>query len=65
MQSVIKTANFFNWFVNLGGETSKANYEVIIQSVNKIPLQTSSLKTRSQEIKQKYNHNFQYKNERH
>lgn len=65
MQSIVKKNNFFNWFVNLGGETSKANYEVIIQSVNKIPLQTSSLKSRSQEIKEKYNHNFQSKNERY
>lgn len=59
-----KTLKFFNWFTsNGGGFTSENSIANIHQIVNYIPLQiSSSLKSRSQEIKQKHNHCFNFKN---
>jgi hypothetical protein len=49
---------FFYWFINLGGDTARANFKEVHDNVNSISLQFSTLKNRAAEIKEKYNYKF-------
>ncbi len=49
---------FFYWFINLGGDTARANFKEVHDNVNAISLQFSTLKNRAAEIKEKYNYKF-------
>ncbi len=62
MDANLNSHNFYNWFLNIGGEVSKLNYEKIGSSLNRIPLLHANLKTKPKEIKDKYNHKFVHKN---
>lgn len=62
MQANIKSLNFYNWFSNIGGELSNFKVDIVDSSVNKIPLIHANLKSRSSEIKEKYNYKFLYIN---
>jgi len=59
------TGNFFDWFSQLGGELSRFDYEALNKPVSKVSPQESSLKGKAKEIKEKYNHNFQFRNDRY
>lgn len=58
MQANINSHNFYNWFICIGGELSNFREDLVESSVNRIPLQHDNLRTKSQEIKDKYNHKF-------
>lgn len=57
-----KLNEFYIWFTGLGGEVKLLNVEAIISTVNEPQFLVSTLKNRASEIKEKYNHKFNFKN---
>jgi len=58
MDANLNSLNFYNWFLNIGGEMSNIKVDIVESSVNRIPLIHANLKSRASEIKEKYNHKF-------
>jgi len=58
-----KANQFYIWFTSLGGEVKLLNVENIVATVNEPQFLVSTLKTRAKEIKEKYNHKFNFKNQ--
>ena len=54
MPENINSHNFYNWFLSVGGELS--NFSAVI--LEKTPRKHANLKSKSKEIKEKYNHKF-------
>lgn len=50
----LNSHNFYSWFLSAGGEL----YNFSSQIVEKTPVKRANLKSKSQEIKDKYNHKF-------
>lgn len=59
-KEVIKANNFFDWFQNLGGNLVEFNAENVIISCTETFNKISSFKNRSTEVKEKYNHKFNF-----
>ena len=57
MKQAIK---FYKWFKKLGGNVNFENYEEIYKRLNEPIFMVSTLKNRAQEIKEKYNHKFNF-----
>ena len=53
---------FAIWFIGLGGELKMIDITEISNKVNEPKFNVSTLKTRASEIKEKYNHKFNFKN---
>jgi|GEM_PF-2581135 len=59
MENILK---FYYWFTVMGGDIAQIELANIHDIVNNVPLQVSSLKNRSAEIKEQYNYQFNFKN---
>lgn len=58
-----KTIEFYDWFTLNGGLISNESLEKVHEKVNQIILTfSSSLRPRAEEIKEKHNYQFNFKN---
>ncbi len=58
-----KTIEFYHWFMLNGGFITNESLEKVHKKVNQIKLTfSSSLRPRAEEIKEKHNYQFNFKN---
>lgn len=58
---MLKVTAFYNWFQKLGGDHKNLDVEEVLKTLNEPNLLYLSFKWKGDEVKEKYNHKFQFK----